>query len=209
MAKRTENNKAEGLWIPNYIENIPRPVLDHLGKKVLAHIYSFGEKGCYQSNEIMAKMFWVSARTISRRITALKKADLVYVKCPKGYYRTLWAKSHPGVKAAVKLWYRNREISKIGLESGRKKAGRLRQCCPTDLDNSGGVTATNGVFRLGQDCLTTNTETNIETNNKIKAVDLPLPAGGQASQLLEDRKAAVMKQIEQLKQTFGSGGWRR
>jgi len=205
MAKRTENNKAEGLWIPNYIENIPRPVLDHLGKKVLAHIYSFGEKGCYQSNEIMAKMFWVSARTISRRITAIRKADLVYVKSPKGYYRTLWAKSHPDVKAAVKLWYRNREIAKSSLESGQKIAGRLRQDCPIDLDKSGEATATNGVFRLGQDCLTTNTETYKETNKKTKAVDLPLPAGGQASQLLEDRKADMITQVEQLKRSFGSG----
>ena len=171
MAKRTEKKKVEGLWIPNNIQNIPRSVLDHLGTKVFAHIYSFGEKGCYQSNETMAKMFWVTARTISRRITAIKKADLVHVKCPKGYYRTLWAKSHPDVQAAVKLWYRGKELSKTGLESGQKRAKRLRQDCPTDLDKSGEVTATNCVFRLGQDCPTTNTETNKETNKQTKAVN--------------------------------------
>lgn len=92
------------------------------------------------------------------------------------------------------------------FESGKIKAGRLRQDCPSNLDKSGEVTATNGVFRLGQDCPTTNTNTYKETNKKTKAVDLPLPAGGQASQLLKDRKADVLNQVEQLKRSFGSDG---
>ncbi len=201
--------KFEGLWLPNEIRNIPRTVLDHLGKQILAHIYSFGEKGCFQSNETMAKIFMVSARTISRRITAIKKADLVYIKCPKGYHRTIWVKSHPDVQSAAKIWYRNKEIPKKQLESGRKQSASLRQNCPSQLDRTGEVTATNGVFPLGQNCLTTNTVTYKETNENTKAADLPLPAGGQASQLLEDRKNENIASIEQLKKTFGYGARRR
>ena len=55
---------SEGLWIPNEIRNIPPSILDHLGKQVFAHIFTFGAKGCYQSNETMGEVFMVSARTI-------------------------------------------------------------------------------------------------------------------------------------------------
>jgi hypothetical protein len=198
MAKdsTTPKKEFEGLWMPNEIRNISRSVLDNLGKELLAHIYSFGEKGCYQSNETMSRIFMVSTRTISRKITAMKKANLLYVKSPKGYYRTLWVKNHPEVRAAVKLWYRDKQIPKKQFETG--------QDCPTDLDKTGEVTATNGVFPLGQNCPTTNTETEKET----KIVDMPLPAGGQVSQLLEDRKDGVMRQVKQLKRNFGNGSRR-
>jgi hypothetical protein len=193
--------RAEGLWIPNPIRNIPPSVLDHLGKQVFAHIYSFGAKGCYQSNDTIAQIFMVSPRTIGRRMAAITKANLVYVKCPKGYYRTFWAKSHPDVQTAARLWYRNKEIPKCELKTGPKTSAPLRQDCPTHLDKTGKVTATNSVFRLGQNCPTTYTETVTETVKETIAADLPLPAGGQASQLLEDRKAEAISQIEQLKKT--------
>lgn len=201
---RKAGKGSEGLWIPNEIRNIPLSILDHLGKQIFAHIFTFGAKGCYQSNETMAEIFMVCARTVGRRIAAIKKAGLVYVKCPKGYYRTLWAKSHPDVKEAVKLWYYNREIPKSLLESGQKLSGSLRQGCPSELDRVGQVTATKRVFPPGQGCPPTNTETRKETNRDT-AADLPLPAGGQANRLLTDRKAAATAKIERLGWLLGSG----
>ena len=75
-----------------------------------------------------------------------------------------------------------------------------RQKCLTRLDKNSEVIATNSVSRLSQKCPSTYKKTNTENNKRNNAVDLPLPAGGQASQLLEDRKAGVVVQIEQRKQ---------
>lgn len=194
-----KNNKPEkegGLWIPNHIRNIQRSILGDSEKMLLADIYSFGDKGYYKANDTIAKEYMTSERTVSRWIAKILKGKFVYVKNPKGYYRTFWAKSHPEVKAANKLWYRNKEIHK----------NRLRQNCLTKSDKNGKVSKTNPVFRLSQNCPPTNKETNKETNRKTKATPPPLPAGGQAPALLEDRKAEQQASIEQLKQKFGSGG---
>ena len=63
---------------------------------------------------------------------------------------------------------------------------------------------TKPVFRLRQNCHTTNTYTNTETN-KETAADLPMPACGQASRLLQERRAAARERIEQFKKRLGIG----
>jgi DNA-binding MarR family transcriptional regulator len=67
-------------------------------KVLLAHIYSFGEKGCWEGNETIGKIFFVSARTVSRWIETLKKTGLILWLHPKGRYRTIWAKTNPKVE---------------------------------------------------------------------------------------------------------------
>ena len=52
------------LKVPYHILNIPG--LGLCEKVLLAHIYSFGEKGCWQSNTTLGQMFFVDGRTISR-----------------------------------------------------------------------------------------------------------------------------------------------
>lgn len=203
MTKKGEKPKKEGgVWIPNRIRSISRSVLGDSEKMLLADIYSFGDKGFYKSNETIAKEYMASERTVSRWVARIITGGFVYVKNPKGYYRTLWAKLHPNVQEAAKLWYRKKEIPKTDCKP-------VRQNCLTKLDKNGEVTATNGVSRLSQKCPSTNKKTNTETNKRTNAADLPLPAGGQASQLLEDRKAGVVVQIEQLKRNFGSDRGRR
>ena len=44
----------------------------------LAHIHSYGIKGCWQGNETLGKMFFTSARSISKWLANLKKHNLVY-----------------------------------------------------------------------------------------------------------------------------------
>ena len=201
MTKKSEKRKNEsGLWIPNHIRNIPRSVLGDSEKMLLAEIYSFGDKGFYKANDTIAKEYMTSERTISRWIANILNGRLVYVKNPKGYYRTFWAKSHPDVKTAVKLWHRDKEIPKTDC-----KPVRVRQNCPTGLDKNGEVTATNGVFRLGQKCPATNKETTKETKKDNIATPTPLPAGGQAPALLEDRKAEQQVSVERFKRNFGIG----
>jgi hypothetical protein len=81
--------KEPYLKIPAHILNIADISLSE--KVLLAHIYSFGTKGCYQSNQTLAEIFMVSPSTIRRWLSRIQK--FTHVKNPKGYYRTIWAKS--------------------------------------------------------------------------------------------------------------------
>jgi hypothetical protein len=139
----------------------------------------------------------VKERTITRWVEKLD--NHIHIKSPKGYYRTMWAKCHPDVKSAVRLHYRGKQIPKTG-------SGAVGQKCPSGVDKPVQVSRTDEGFRLGQGCPTTNKETNKETIRKTKAVGLPLPAGGQSSQLLEDRNAQVLSDVEHLKKRFGRSG---
>jgi hypothetical protein len=97
--------------------------------------------------------------TISRKIQKLK--NHIYIKNPKGYYRTIWVKFHPDVQ----------KLARVGTKMSQGE------------DKNDTSTGTKPVHRLGQKCPTTYTNTNTE-NNRETAADLPLPAGGQASRLL-------------------------
>jgi hypothetical protein len=197
MARESKKPKkrAEGLWMRNEILNIR--ALDDSEKMLLAHFDSFGTKGCYQSNGTLAEIFLAKPRTIRRRIATINKAGLIYIKCPKGYYRTIWVKSNPEVREAVKLWYRGKEIAKPDGQEW-----------PTNMAKSGQPSRPKSVFRHGQICPTTYTRLDTETKRET-ATPAPLPAGGQASALLEDRKAGVIADVEQLRKSFGAGVRRR
>jgi len=148
-----------------------------------AHFCSFGEKGCWQSNRTLGENFMTTGRTISRMIGNLKK--YIWVKKPKGYYRTIWVKFHPDL-------------------SFLNSRNEHRQNCPTELDKTRISSRTKPAVRPGQNCPTTYTHTNKE-NYKETAVDLPMPASGQASQLLIERKAKMMADIGAFKRQFGNG----
>ncbi len=59
-------------------------------KMLLAHIRSFGVKGCWQSNQTVAKIFMTSPATIRRWLRRIRA--YTYIRNGKGYYRTIWAK---------------------------------------------------------------------------------------------------------------------
>ncbi len=188
-----KKQKEKYLTFPYHILNLTDISLCE--KIMLAWIYSFGEKGCWQSNETLAEQFMVSTYTVSRWISNIKK--YLYIKSPKGYYRTMWAKSHPDVQNAVKLWYRNKEIPKSDAPDFGKNDQDPPQKCGSDCRKS--------AFRLPQKCLTTNNKTNKETIEDTTATPAPLPACGQASALLADRRSGVIDAVEQLKNSFGCG----
>ena len=196
MSKESKKSKkkVEGLWMRNQILNIRE--LNSSEKILLAHFDSFGEKGCYQSNDTLAKLFMTKPRTIRGRIAKIKTGGFVYVKNPKGYYRTIWVKSNPEVMAAVKLWYRGKQIDKP-KEGGQK--------LPTKAAKTGHPSRQKDVFRHGKNLPTTYTDTCTETKKETMATPTPLPAGGQAPALLEDRQNECVSQVEQLKKSFGSG----
>lgn len=190
-----QKKRASGLWIRNEILNIR--ILDDSGKMLLAHFDSFGAKGCYQANDTLAEIFMTKPRTIRRRIAKINKAGLIYIKSPKGYYRTIWVKSNPEVVEAVKLWYRGKEIAKPDGQNWS-----------TNMAKSSQPSRPKSVSRHGQNCPTTNKETVKETKKETSATPTPLPAGGQAPALLKDRKVVTTDHIEQLRKSLGLGARR-
>jgi len=178
--KEQKKQKEPYLKIPAHILNLAQTGL--CGKVLLAHIYSFGTKGCWQSNKTLAELFMVSADTISRWIAKIK--PFIYLKNSKGYYRTLWAKSHPDV-----------------IESGKDAEGP-RQNGSFDLAKS--------AIRLRQNCRTTNNHTITEDYKRTMASPSPLPACGQApatcppsAATLQYRRQAAAAEIEKFKKYFG------
>jgi hypothetical protein len=188
MAEKSKaKKKHDGLWVPNLILNLFD--IDEACKMLLAHFYSFGEKGCYQSNKTLAQIFMTAPRTICKRISRLSK--YLYIKCPKGYYRTIWVKVHPQVSEMMEKRFNNQEQG-------------VRTSVRSDCAKSGDSTTQDCVSGLRKNVRTTNTYTNTETN-RCTAADLPMPASGQASRLLEQRRAAAREKIEQFKKRIGIG----
>ena len=206
MAKKAARPEERYLKVPNHILNI-----EDLGqgeKMLLAHIYSFGRKGCWQSNETLGKLFFRKTRTITEWVGKLKKGRHILWRHPKGYYRTLWAKSHPDVKGTDTLLYRDGEISKAEIISGQTGAVPPRRKLPSDCAQNCQVSAQKNVIPLRRKLLPTNNTTSKETTQDT-ATPTPLPAGGQAPALLADRTAGYIARIEQQKKSFGLSARRR
>ena len=187
-SRRRKPERDKYLAIPHSILNLQGIGLCQ--KILLAHIYSFGQKGCYQSNKTLAEIFMVSPNTISRWIAHVRM--YLYVKNPKGYYRTMWAKAHPDVQAAA--------------ESRHKSGGN----CTSHLGKSeehvvqkSGSDFAKSETGLRQRCVTTNNNTNIETNKETTTPLPPLPAGGQAAAVLTERKEQIQAGVEKFKKRFG------
>ena len=124
--QKSQKKNHEGLWVPNEILNLFD--VDEACRLLLAHFYSFGAKGCYQSNKTLAEIFMTSECTISRRIKKLAK--YIFIKNPMDYYRTIWARLHPQVSEAIKIFCKAEELS------GRNMSSQLKQNCRTDLSKS-------------------------------------------------------------------------
>jgi hypothetical protein len=198
--------KEHYLLIPYHILNNPN--IGPSEKVLLAHIYSFGEKGCWQSNKTLGEMFFVSTRTISTWVTILKKAGLVFWVHPKGRYRTIWAKTHPKVKTATTLLYMGQQISKEAVISGHAAQILLGRNLPEGIEKSCTVTAKDNCIQVGRNLLHTINTTKKDTNINTIATPSPLPAWGQAPALLESRSQAL-SDIERFKQTLGKSKTRQ
>jgi hypothetical protein len=146
-------------------------------KLLLAHIESFGQKGCWQSNKTIAKIFMVCEKSISRW---LKKIDkFIYVRNPKGYYRTIWTKSH---------------LDKMSIDLDKNVQG-VGQNRSSDLDKSG--------IRLGTKFPTTNNNTITENYKRTTASPSP-PSPKGAPATLQYRRQQSIEQIEKFKSRFGT-----
>lgn len=120
--------KEPYLKIPDHILRIRE--LGPGEKMLLAHIYSFGVRGCWQSNQTIADIFMVSPATIRRWLSRIK--IFCYVKSPKGYYRTIWIKS----LFDAKLLKNEQDPARNHASDLVKSAHRPAQKCATTINNT-------------------------------------------------------------------------
>ncbi len=174
------------LKTPYSIFNMPD--LKQREKTLLAYIYGFGENGCWQSNRTLARVFFCNPRTIQRSLRSLGK--YLSVKCPKGHYRTMWAKDHPDVKAGMQKWMKDQAERQDN--SRQKQSIVVRQFCRTTHDKTVVLPHDKTVALLRTLGL-----------SKKLAPPTPLPAYGQASAVLHDRKSQARSTIRETLDGFG------
>jgi len=156
---------------------------------LLAHVYSFGGKGCWQSNKQLSLFFQRTTRTVTGWIAELSSKGLIYIKNPKGYYRTIWAKDHPDVSKATKAWADSQNSG-----SGTKKLSnvleetfqRVRRKAASDLEVS--------CAGLRRNLPTINRD---KKDKKETTPPAPMPAGGQASAAQDNDKPYIESTDEQ------------
>ena len=204
MAKNEQGKPQEHyLKVPYSILNMRQ--IGPAEKLLLAHIHSYGTKGCWESNETLGTRFFATPRTITSWIGSLKRAGCILWLHPKGRYRTLWSWLHPDVKAATMLPYMKREIPKAAVAGGQAKTALLGRNLPGSSEGGFQATAKNGVVEVGRNFPHTKNTTTRDTTRMTIATPPPLPAGGQAPALLEDRQAEAVAQLEELKRSIGLG----
>lgn len=184
-----KHQKEPYLKIPAHILNLPQISL--FEKMPFAYIYSFGAKGCWQSNQTLAQIYMATVPTICKCLNRIK--DFMYVKYPQGQGQKLWSKSHPHVFEAV--------------QSGVK----LDQILPTNLIKSDKVPVQNCTTNLvkspiliNQKCVPTNNHTITDTKKDTIASPSHLPAYGQTPATVQYRiQTAAAPEVENFKANFG------
>ncbi|MFC1781111.1 hypothetical protein ACFLZ8_02470 [Planctomycetota bacterium] len=188
MAKEKKKYRELGTWLPQRIRELS--FLSGDDKIYYAHIYSFGERGCWQTDEQIGKALGCSERSIQRYQSHCNKAGLLKVIGKKSKYRRIWAKDHPKY-----------------ITMRKKKAIQLRQ------ERQSSTTKLSELLR--QNCPTTNKYTNKRTNKKSGGSPLPVE---QAHALQKNKqqqleayrtKEETITSIEQLKNSFGYSARRR
>jgi len=184
-----KKQKEPYLKIPAHALNLPQ--IGPGEKILLAHIYSFDAKGCWQSNQKLAQIYMASVPTICRRLNRIK--DFIYVKHPQGRGRRLWSKSHPDVIEAFRSRVKLDQILPANLIKSDELA--VQNCTTNHIKSA---------ILINQKCVPTNNHT--ITDTKKDTIASPLSASGQASATLAYRKQSAACEIENFKEGFGRAG---
>ena len=96
-------------------------------KLYYSYIYSFGGRGCWATDEQIAKALGEGPKTIQRHKATCVKMGLLVIECPGSPRRRIWAKDHPKYKI---------QPGHI-CPSTRTKVSRLPgQKCPTTIKDT-------------------------------------------------------------------------
>jgi len=107
------------------------------------------------------------------------------------------------------LPYMGREIPKAAVVTGQGGTVLLGRNLPGSGEEDFQVTAKNRVLEVGKNLPPTNNTTERDTIKATIATPSPLPAGGQAPALLQERLKGQEESVEQFTRTFGNPKGRR
>lgn len=181
MAKKERIAKKDSFlkykWEDGWI-GIPRHILQDVilsdsQKILLAYIYWFGIRGCWEKDYDIGQRFGWDVKKTNRIVQSLLTKDKLYIKSPGSKYRTLWAKCHPSVQKAEYLLY-------MGKKWLKPPKGVLveKRCSP----RNGSVTTPRASKLLPQKCPSTDINKVINRDTKIEDTSpSPLPADGAGS----------------------------
>lgn len=215
MKSKKDNKKPQELYlkIPHKILNIGGLGLSE--KVLLAYIHSFGRKGCWQSNKTIATALFTNTRSVQRWLQRINK--YILVKCPRGYYRTIWCKGNSEVQEGIRDWQRKqdeRRAKRLPKKARRStphqaqscdepKPAEVRQNRRTQYDTSGALSTTHPSVEPRQIRRTIKNHTIKEITKETTATPAPSPVEGRASALLNDRDEEAKQEIEKFKNKFG------
>ncbi|MBA7484472.1 hypothetical protein ES707_19999 [subsurface metagenome] len=169
---KVKKSITKGLWVPQEILSIPADQLGWLGKLVCGRIYSYGAKGCYESNATLGRYFGVSLRRIAFAMEQIRSLPLTYSIKLRGRPTCYWLRCSPKVRRAERLEYR-----------GRSKKNPAYTCAG---NGAGGApkTAQEGAPKTAHD--------NISTSKTTGATS-PSPADRQAQRREKEEADALSK----------------
>ncbi len=175
---KVKRSITKGVWVPQEILSVSPDQLSWLGKLVCGRIYSYGAKGCYESNATLARYFGVSLRQMERAAAQIRSLPLTYSIKVRGRPTCYWLRCSPRVQAAERLEYRGRS--------------KRNPAYTPDRNVGGGRTEMSGVPP-------TETADNIISTSKTTGAASPSPADGQAQRRQKEEADALSEIWSQLR----------
>jgi len=187
--KKTEGKtkrRSEGVLTPGYIiipaeiEALPKKVLSSTGKRWYGHVYSFGIKGCWESQTKHARKYEVTDRTVIRWSRVLEGLAEILRLNLRGNWGCVWALRHPEVQ---KLKFLEHEGIKVRNPAYNGVSGEER---PPTWVSGDPRHALQGTPDMGMYKPPTWMSDNYYRTKKLTSAAEPLPAEGQAQRLKEE-----------------------
>jgi hypothetical protein len=185
-------NKVGERFLAVVYSVLARSDINDSEKLLLAHIWSYGAKGCWETNETMATMFNVTPRQVTTRVGRLKNAGCLLWLHGKNYHRTLWARQHPNVVKASVLPYRGQMILKESLYSGHNGTAPPGRNLPGNIEADFHVTRKDRCKPPGRNL----PETKNTTRREITRSTGPPSAQTRAPALLEAQRQRAKEELD-------------
>ena len=97
--KKTNNStQFRAYWQQDWTTAVMCNGVNTFAKLIFMRIASFGERGCWMTNETLASEFNRTEDTVRRAITGLWKSEAIIVTGWDGHGRKIYAANHPRVK---------------------------------------------------------------------------------------------------------------
>lgn len=129
------SHRKNGYPKPAWLNYIPPRWINSETKRLYAYLCIFGPDSCDHWNCRLAKKFYVSTRTIARRLRKLRELNLVWVANPQSPYRIL----HPLYYGKMQDWLLAAQRKKISDNLAKIGSGPripLGQKCPSESERS-------------------------------------------------------------------------